>query len=169
MMRRRSGKTSISDLIPETPAKPFEVVFDRTKVAVGTPNHSAPYPMVEIFTKNRVYLVDSNLTCIEVIERMTGDANLAHPLLRSRLVGGQRKHEASLHQTKPFPVPGMEAMFAVGGAAQTTSIVERVILHVRVTTVLLDPATTRTEATKAPDPAPKDPVRPRTKTRKGLG
>jgi hypothetical protein len=154
--RRRSGKTSIADLIPETPAStPFEVVFDRTTVKVGTPNHTAPYPMVEIFTKNRVYLVDSNLTCIEVIERKTGDADLKHTLLRSRLVGGQRKYEKTIHQTKPFPVPGMEAMFAVGDAAQTTSLVERVVLHVRVTSVLLDPTNAWKDVTNVVlNPAP---------------
>jgi hypothetical protein len=61
-------------------------------------------------------------------------------------------------------------MFAVGDAAQTTSLVERVVLHVRVTSVLLDPTNAWKDVTNVVlNPAPSAPAVPRTKTKKGLG
>lgn len=138
-----TSSMSLDDIIPDAPpVSPLEVVFDRVTVEAGTVDDS-PYRALEIWTQNRVYLVDSTLTCVEVVDRSTGQRDPRHAVLGTKLVGGQRRYDKTIHQSKPFPVPGTEAVFdkpASAGRrvpALVTSKVERTVLHIRVTSVVL--------------------------------
>ena len=103
----------------------------------------------EIWTKNRVYLLNATMTCMEVIDLKTGTANLQHPFLGARLVGGQKKDSEANEISYPLPAPGSEAVFQKADPQTNrirlslTSPVMRVILHcqrVRVKTEEKDKA-----------------------------
>ena len=90
----------------------------------------------EIWTKNRVYGLDANLACIEVIDLASGRSEKKHPFIGARLVGGQNRTEAGNELTFPLPTPGAEAVFQAVDANKRvrlsiTSRVTRVILHVQ--------------------------------------
>ncbi len=95
------------------------------------------WTLFEIWTRNRVYHVDSNLECIAVITRSTGRAEANHPLRGARLTGGERRNK-SAHLVDiffPLPCPGTEAVFRSDAKKQgqfaRTSTIERVVLRVR--------------------------------------
>lgn len=137
--RRRD---TLPDVIPGAPAvAPLEVVFDRDMREVGIDvGLEAPYRALEIWTQNRVYVVDAAMTCIEVRDRKTNLPDPRHSTLGARLAGGQRQYGKTVHLSRPFPVPGTEAVFERPGKrtpAGVTSKVERVVLHIRVTTYVM--------------------------------
>jgi hypothetical protein len=100
-----------------------------------------PWRAVEIWTQNRIYALDSTMTCVEVVGRATGQPEPGHSLLGARLTGGQLREGTTLEISHPFPVPGADAMFQHPPKHRVrfgqTSRVERVVLRVRVTTVAL--------------------------------
>lgn len=89
----------------------------------------------EIWTRNRVYLLNAVMTCMEVIDLKTGTANTKHPFLGARLVGGQNKDQEANEISYPLPAPGSEAVFQKADPTTNrirlslTSPVVRVILH----------------------------------------
>jgi len=92
--------------------------------------------VVEVWTRSRVYVLDSLLLCQEVIDLASGEAQPQHPLLGSRLVGGQIQRDEGAELIFPLPIPGSEAVFQkLDGKQrlklQLTSKVARVTLHVR--------------------------------------
>lgn len=115
-------------------APPIEVEYIRETDASVSPTAAV---VLEIWTRNRIYHVDANLTCVAVINRSTGAPEEHHTLKGTRLTGGQRRSRSTLaiEIVVPFPVPGTEAVFKHAGkrGAQygQTSTVERVILRVR--------------------------------------
>lgn len=137
-------RTTFHEAFPDTPeAHPLEIVFDRDThdPHSGTAPSSTQGAMLEIWTLNRLYLVDSNMLCTAVIDRRTGTRDGKHANLGARLAGGQRRYGKTLHVARPFPVPGTEAVFERPDkrqAAGVTSKVERVVLHQRVTSIVLD-------------------------------
>lgn len=136
-------RTTFQEAFPDTPEViPLEIVFDRdTHAASGGGPASQSGTMLEIWTLNRLYLVDTNMLCTDVIDRRTGVRDLKHTNLGARLGGGQRRYGKTLHVSRPFPVPGTEAVFErvdKKRAAGVTSKVERVVLHLRVTSIVLD-------------------------------
>ncbi|MBA3457831.1 MAG: hypothetical protein H0T42_32410 [Deltaproteobacteria bacterium] len=150
--------TTLTDLIPDVPAvTPLEVVFDRTTLQgqPGSARSGDAQRTFEVWTQKSLYVVDSSFRCIEVNNRATGKPDPTHALVGSRLAGGQRKYGKTLHQTRPLPVPGTEAVFEVavpGGShpkIKTTSKVERVVLRIRVVTVVLDHEDAWDEVTNA--------------------
>lgn len=141
--RKDTLRTTFAEAFPDTPeVLPLEVVFDRD--THGTDNGApttASNVMLEIWTLNRLYLVDSNLICTAVIDRRSGARDAKHANLGARLGGGQRRYGKTLHVSRPFPVPGTEAVFERTDkkrAAGVTSKVERVVMHIRVTSIVLD-------------------------------
>jgi hypothetical protein len=144
--RPASGAMTIVDLLADAPAEqmPFEVTFDRRTVDVHSREPQHKQPILEVWTANRVYMISQSLTCFEVLDRETTLSDRTHKFLGARLIGGQRKYGKTLHTTKPFPVAGTEAVFtrpqANGqpGPIHVTSRVERVVLHVSVTTLMFD-------------------------------
>ncbi len=107
---------TIMDAIPGgAPVPPIEVVLDRVThdAAILQPagSETPPVRLLEIWTKNRIYLLDSALTCVSVRDRQTGAQDLKHAVLGTKLVGGQRRYGKTLHITRPLPIPGTEAVF----------------------------------------------------------
>lgn len=135
-------RDTLRDLIPDVPpVAPLEVVFDRETVAPGARVPDGAFRALEIHTQNRIYVVDSTLACIEVVDRATGARDPKHSTIGAQLVGGQRRYDKTVHLARPFPVPGTEAVFQRPGKrtpAGVTSKVERVVLRIRVTSYLLE-------------------------------
>ena len=115
----------------EAPARPpIEVEFVQQR---GAALPQAMWGMLDIFTKNRIYRVNSTMTCIEVIERKTGARSKSHPMLGARMGGGQRRVDNRVEVADPLPIPGMDVVFKqAGGRFGQTSRVERVVIRVRV-------------------------------------
>ena len=95
------------------------------------------WTLVEIWTRNRVYHINSEFECISVISRATAQEEREHPLKGARLTGGERRNK-SAHLVDiyfPLPTPGTEAVFKSGvrktGQFAKTSTIERVVLRVR--------------------------------------
>lgn len=117
---------------PERP--PIEVEVRRISSAsvLGKRTQSA----YEIWTKNRVYSLDANLCCVEVIDLASGRSEKKHPFIGATLVGGQLRTDAGTELTFPLPTPSSEAVFQTVDAHKRvrlsiTSRVTRVILHVQ--------------------------------------
>lgn len=137
---------TVMDAIPGgTPVPPIEVVLDRVThdAAVLQPagTEAPPVRLLEIWTKNRIYLLDATLTCVSVRDRATGAEDLKHSVLGTKLVGGQRRYGKTLHITRPLPVPGTEAVFErknQKSASGVTSRVERIVVRIQVTSVVIE-------------------------------
>ncbi len=91
-----------------------------------------PWRAAEIWTKRRVYGLDSTWKCIEILDRETGRPEPAHEMLGARLGGGRSREKDTVKFSYPLPLPGMEAMFMKGKKHGYTSIVERMIVRIRV-------------------------------------
>jgi hypothetical protein len=63
--------------------------------------------MLDIYTKNRIYRINSTMSCIEVIDRKTGARAKDHPMLGARMGGGQRRSDHRVEVADPIPVPGL--------------------------------------------------------------
>ena len=142
LVEEGSSRDTLKDIIPDAPpVAPLEVVFDREMHQAGVISADRPYRAIEVWTQNRVYTVDSTMTCVEVRDRASGLSDPRHSVLGARLVGGQRRYGKTLHVARPFPVPGTEAVFERDGKrtpAGVTSKVERVIMRIRVTSVVME-------------------------------
>ncbi len=140
------GRDSIEDVVPGAASlpQPVEVVFERDThdVKAPPPGGAHMHTALEIWTLNRVYVVDSAFVCTRVVDRRTGQFDNAHSTLGATLAGGQRRYGKTLHMARPFPVPGTEAMFTrMSGDKNPTALtskVERVVLRIRVTTLVFD-------------------------------
>jgi hypothetical protein len=86
----------------------------------------------EVWTKRRVYGLDSTFHCFEILDRATGRPEAAHDMLGARLGGGRLREKDTVRFSYPLPLPGMEAMFMRGKKHGYTSAVERMIVRVRV-------------------------------------
>jgi len=117
----------------------------------------------EIWTRNRVYSCDWTMTCIEVIDRKTGNQDPDNSLIGCRLSGGQVRNEEAIEVTYPCPRPGCEAVFehAARKGFITTSTVTRVVLRLRVLTVphqQIKPTWDDLTSSSGVDGPPKSPV-----------
>lgn len=86
----------------------------------------------EVWTKRRVYGLDSTFKCFEILDRVTGRPEAGHDMLGARLGGGRLREKETVRFSYPLPLPGMEAMFMKGKKHGYTSAVERMIVRVRV-------------------------------------
>jgi hypothetical protein len=91
-----------------------------------------PWRAAEVWTKRRVYGLDSMFRCIEILDRESGRPEVGHPLLGARLGGGRLRERDTVRFSYPLPLPGMEAMFTKDDKHAYTSAVERMIVRVRV-------------------------------------
>ncbi|MEM6957298.1 MAG: hypothetical protein AAF411_26220 [Myxococcota bacterium] len=103
------------------------------------PRMDRPSHVVEVWTQNRVYTMDSTMCCVRVVDRATNQEDARHGFLGFRLVGGQHGDGQNFELSYPFPRPGTEAVFEHPkhhrGRFSRTSTVERVILRLHVVTV----------------------------------
>ena len=91
--------------------------------------------MLEVWTQNRIYGVDAEMRCIEVLDQASQQPVLDHELLGSRLVGGQLREGDTVHLSQPFPRPGTSAVFEQEIKTEArfshSSTVTRVVLRLR--------------------------------------
>lgn len=116
----------------------IELVHERGSASIVDKSWVA----LEVWTRNRVYMLDGSLKCIEVFDRAKRQAEPQHPMLGARLVGGQAREGASMQVSHPYPRVGSEAVFEHTGGKRLrfsqTSKVLRVVLRLRVLSVAPD-------------------------------
>jgi len=105
------------------------VVVDEHQIAAG---ERRPWRAAEVWTKRRVYGLDSTFRCVEILDRQTGRPEVGHEMLGARLGGGRLRDKDTVRFSYPLPLPGMEAMFSKGKKHGYTSAVEKTIVRVRV-------------------------------------
>ena len=91
----------------------------------------------EVWTRNRIYVVDERFVCVSVMERATQTLELDHPLIGARLLGGQVATREFIETWAPLPFAGTRAVFAQHSGPRpqrvVTSVVERVVLRIVAT------------------------------------
>jgi hypothetical protein len=105
------------------------VVVEESQLATGERH---PWRAAELWTKRRVYGLDSTFTCVEILDRETGRPEAGHEMLGARLGGGRLREADTVRFSYPLPLPGMEAMFAKGKKHGYTSAIQRVVVRIRV-------------------------------------
>jgi hypothetical protein len=85
----------------------------------------------EVWTKNRVYGLDTAMMCIQVLDRSTGRIDADHKLLGYRLGGGRLRDGSATRYAYPFPLAGMDGMFTRSGRSAFTSRIERLVVRIR--------------------------------------
>ena len=128
------GNMDEETIVQLPPFVEVELVYERAHPGM----QQKVWPALEIWTRNRVYVCDWEMTCIEVRDRKSGRATEGHPLLRAHLAGGQKSEADHMEMTYPCPRPGTEAVFEHAAPRKgfvNTSTVERVVLRLRVLTV----------------------------------
>lgn len=115
---------------PRAAGKSVELfVIDETQLPGG---ERKAWRAAEIWTKRRVYGLDSTFKCVEILDRETGRLDTAHDMLGARLGGGRLREKDTVRFSYPLPLPGMEAMFVKGKKHGYTSAIERMIVRIRV-------------------------------------
>lgn len=119
----------------KTPMVEIEIVHQTTK----PDGQSGPFQTVEVFTANRVYVMDPAMICVKVVDRATSEEHVDHPFIGFRLVGGQHRNGTEMELSYPYPRPGTEAVFEQSDGTRAsfsrTSTVSRVLLRLHVVTV----------------------------------
>lgn len=105
------------------------VVIDEQQVAGA---ERRPWRAAEVWTKRRVYGLDSTFRCVEILDRGTGRPEATHEMLGARLGGGRMRDKDGVRFSYPLPLPGMDAMFSKGKKHGYTSAVERMVVRIRV-------------------------------------
>lgn len=123
---------------PRAAGKSVELfVIDETQLPGG---ERKPWRAAEVWTKRRVYGLDSTFKCVEILDRETGRPEPGHDMLGARLGGGRLREKDTVRFSYPLPLPGMEAMFLKGKKHGYTSPVERMIVRIRVLHTTADEA-----------------------------
>ena len=113
------------------------VVVEERQVPGG---ERRPWRAAEVWTKRRVYGLDSTFRCVEILDRATGRPEATHEMLGARLGGGRLRDKDTVRFSYPLPLPGMEAMFSKGKKHGYTSAVERMVVRIRVLHMSADEA-----------------------------
>jgi hypothetical protein len=117
-------------MLMATPAAGVELmVVEESQVSGG---EKKAWRAAEVWTKRRVYGLDSTFKCVEILDRETGKPDGGHDMLGARLGGGRHRDKDKVRFSYPLPLPGMEAMFMKAKKHGYTSPVERMIVRVRV-------------------------------------
>jgi hypothetical protein len=107
----------------------IEIVVVRERTAAR--GQGLPWRAFEVWTKNRVYGVDTMLRCTSVLDRRTGHTETAETSASLRLGGGRLRTGGTTRVSYPYPLPGMEAIFTDGKRQVHTSRVERFVIRIR--------------------------------------
>ncbi len=120
-------------------AAPIELSLIRRRGA-SEADANDEWVALEIWTRNRMYLVSGLMKCIGVFDTTNNSNEPKHKLLGAVLTGGRSQVKGELQLSQPYPIPGMKAVFRyqIPGRKTfrfvTTSEVSRVMLRVGVTT-----------------------------------
>lgn len=127
------GTTTKGSAHDRTPLVEIEVMHQHGP----SPHMDRPSQVVEVWTLNRVYIMDASMVCVSVTDRASGQPNAGHAFVGCRLVGGQHRDGDTFELSYPYPRPGTEAVFEHPGHARfsRTSPVQRVVLRLHVVTV----------------------------------
>jgi hypothetical protein len=133
----RPGEARRPSRAPRATEPPRSGVIEGIELVVVEERHASggerrPWRAAEVWTKRRVYGLDSTFRCVEILDRETGRPETTHELLGARLGGGRKRDKEQVRFSYPLPLPGMEAMFSKGKKHGYTSAVERMIVRVRV-------------------------------------
>ena len=152
-------RPSSKSVVPAAGEVPTEkgvelVIVEETQLAGG---ERKLWRAAEVWTKRRVYGLDSTFKCVEIVDRETGKPEPSHDMLGARLGGGRRRDKDKVRFSYPLPLPGMEAMFMKAKKHGYTSPVERMIVRVRVLVMSADEAAPSWEeiASRWSDPPPR--------------
>ncbi|MBK6520366.1 MAG: hypothetical protein IPM79_16305 [Polyangiaceae bacterium] len=133
------GKTLTGerDRFENLPAVEVELIHEVRR----PPAVDRPWAMLEVWTQNRVYSIDVNMVCIEVVDIGSKKPILDHGLIGARLLGGQLNDVDQVFLSHPFPRPGTEAVFEQPRPADVamfshSSTVTRVVLRMRQLTIV---------------------------------
>ncbi|MBX3264320.1 MAG: hypothetical protein KIS78_13920 [Labilithrix sp.] len=127
---REGDRVEAPATVPRHPGKGVElIVVDEPQLPVG---ERRPWRAAEVWTKRRVYGLDSTFKCVEILDRGTGRPEVGHEMLGARLGGGRLREEGAVRFSYPLPLPGMEAMFMKAKKYGYTSLVERMVVRIRV-------------------------------------
>jgi hypothetical protein len=124
----RTPRTSEAPLSPAVSGIEM-LVIDEKQTSGG---ERRPWRAAEVWTKRRVYGLDSTFRCVEILDRESGRPELTHEMLGARLGGGRMRDKDAVRFSYPLPLPGMEAMFSKGKKHGYTSAVERMVVRIRV-------------------------------------
>jgi len=127
----------VPDKFANLPAIEIELVNEIRR----PPSVETTWAMVEVWTQNRIYRVDVNMVCIDVVEIGSNASDREHGLLGARLLGGQHTEQGATFLSHPFPRPGTEAVFEQsrpGGGVMFShsSTVTRVVLRLRQLSIM---------------------------------
>lgn len=85
----------------------------------------------EVWTRNRVYGLDPQFECIEVLDRRSGQVEPNNKVIGFKLGGGRLRDDTGVRYSYPFPLAGMEGMFARDARQVYTSRIERFVVRIR--------------------------------------
>ena len=127
----------IPDKFANLPAIEIELINEIRR----PPTVEKTFAMVEVWTQNRIYRIDVNMVCIDVVEIGSNTSDREHGLLGARLLGGQHTEQGATFLSHPFPRPGTEAVFEQsrpGGGVMFShsSTVTRVVLRLRQLSIM---------------------------------
>lgn len=149
---------------PRVSEAPRSGVVEGIELVILDEKHSAggerrPWRAAEVWTKRRVYGLDSTFRCVEILDRETGRPETSNELLGARLGGGRKRDKDQVRFSYPLPLPGMEAMFSKGKKHGYTSSVERMIVRIRVLHTSADEVAPSWEeiASRWSEPPPRSP------------
>lgn len=125
---------------PGSVGSPLELTVVQSR-GVTLSDALKPWVAFEVWTRHRVYLIGCQMRCVGVYNRTENKDETTHPLIGALLSGGRGQAGDDVQLTQPFPLPGTKAVFRYEvGARQatrfaTSSVVERVVLRLGVTTL----------------------------------
>lgn len=131
------GASNPGDRFSNLPAIEVELVSEVRR----PPAVDKPWAMLEVWTQNRVYSIDVNMRCLDVVDIGTQKSVRDHELIGARLLGGQHNEADKTHLSHPYPRPGTEAVFEQtrpkgGSIFSHSSTVTRVVLRLRQLTIV---------------------------------
>jgi hypothetical protein len=97
----------------------------------AAPDSNVRWRAFELWTKHRVYGMDSALECRQVLDRRTGALEATNPVLGLKLGGGKLRVGNESRYTYPFPSIGMDGIFSNAKRTIRTSRVERFLIRIR--------------------------------------
>lgn len=118
----------------ESPVLPAEEKREAAAIEmeIHVPRPKSDKTWAEVWTQNRIYLLDHERCCFAVRERSSGKRTSTHKLVGFTLLGGRSKlPNGKWRVVMPWPEAGMEAILAQGEHLAVTSATERTVVLVR--------------------------------------